>query len=172
MSKRKTRVAVPRGKGTGWWKTLSAEQKKALVYPRLARGASNPQLSAEFGVTPNSIASLRNKWNLTGKPDTYAALAPDDNEPAQTPVSAPRVSQELGSATTQPVGVARVPALRYAKRVLPNRTRGLLADPPNLPKLTNDVVVMCTHVDPVTKKRCPYMYEDEKTRRCRVHATR
>ena len=78
----KTRVRVPRGHGHDWWQGLTPEQKKALVYPRLVETESNKSIGDSYGVTPNSIASLRNKWNDAKKPDPYIPVMIDADDVA------------------------------------------------------------------------------------------
>lgn len=63
MPKPKVIIEVTAGRGQSWWTALSREQKRALVFPRLKAQESNASIGAAFGVTPNSIASLRDKWN-------------------------------------------------------------------------------------------------------------
>lgn len=71
VTKTKTLVHVPEGKGVEWWQGLSPDQKKAVVYPRLKIRDSNTGISKDMAITPNSIASMRNKWNAAKKQNPF-----------------------------------------------------------------------------------------------------
>ena len=122
----KTEVKVPHGKGVEWWKGLAPVQKKALVYHRLTKGDSNPALATEFGISSNSIASLRDKWNKTGKPNPYALVLTGtpttENAAAVTkPVSPP---VETDDVPLQPVESPNVNADSAEKDRAPKVTLG------------------------------------------------
>lgn len=128
------------------WGSLSRERKKEAVREAwVERALSDEDIAEERGATKGQIVGFRHRHlpELTGKDRT-----------------------ELTMSTASPAKNAR---LKKAPASAAKRPQGLLADPPSRPKLTTNDALMCTHVDPDDKKRCPYHYEDPDTKRCRLH---
>ncbi len=93
MAKQKTLVEVVLGRGTAWWSALSPQQKRALVFTRLEKGESNPGIAADLGITPNSIASLRDKWNKGDKKNPFTLKLLPAAEAAPAPKPPPAIKE-------------------------------------------------------------------------------
>ncbi len=71
------------GRGPEWWTTLSPDQKRALTYSRLKEKESNQAIADAFGITPNSIASIRNRWNHANHRNPYTLIIRTESEDAE-----------------------------------------------------------------------------------------
>lgn len=80
MAKPKIVIEVQPGRGSAWWTALSTEQKRALVFPRLIAKESNKAIGETLGITPNSIASLRDRWNKGGHKNPYELVFQQSEE--------------------------------------------------------------------------------------------
>lgn len=158
------------------WGKMSHEEKVAAVRKGRRRGLSDEEIGEEHLATKGQVVGFRHRHlpEFTGKgrvvPDERRLSAPMTSAPsAIVPTAKPEPLRAQSPTKAVRPAVARAPDRRPAEPVSPAFARGLLAEPPKLPKLTSDVTEMCTYIDAVTKKRCPFVYEDEASRRCRVH---
>lgn len=114
---------VPPGKGLEWWEKLNPQQRIAATEPFFEEGKSNCFIATEFGVSPGSIANLRNRRNHRLHPERYATkgagrvAAPT---PRQEPKREPPTQSEQEGVTLlkQPSRVEARRAIEAARDAL------------------------------------------------------
>ncbi len=107
MPNSKIVTEVTMGRGPEWWTTLSPDQKRALTFPRLQEKESNQAIAEVFGITPNSIASIRNRWNQAKHRNPYTlVIRTESGELEHIPVEPPRAESNV-----EPVQPELVPFL-------------------------------------------------------------
>ncbi len=159
----KTPIPLPRGTGTQWWKQLSTTQKRALVYPRLKAKEHNKVIAADLGVTPNSIASLRNKWNNEGKPDPYRAVLLEPEDYARQFALAPTASEDMPSAA--PVVLNEAPPPESVEILLTPMPEEPLAEPtPDEVSAVTRSAIEAAAREQHTEELAPEEPEEEKPR--------
>ncbi len=174
MAKAKIKIEVQHGRGLVWWTTLSSEQKSALAYPRLKQKESNKQIADSYGITPNSIASIRNRWNKNGKHNPYELIllshAPPPSEtPSETPVSRETVPSKSDQPVPRP---ERTPAPIARPRSSPQR---FVADPiaaPETRKYATSEKSQCQHAVDDDGRFCGFVATVQKKfgKYCTLHA--